>query len=258
MKLFGLKCLQIFFFALLFANSTFSKETDSRCSDEIYDAVGRHLKIAAFAPRNQNGIVVSESCKSWPYKNNLVLAAFAYDKGVEYEKSLFVVILDKQNLRVISSYKDVIGEDAITEVGETSLRIDTGKFQLSKDARAFGLRFTNSSRGPSCGDGASWDTLTLLAQEKKKLRPVLRMDMQNQKALSGCIGSATGHDISEYGKKVISIEKTMSNGFADLLITETITVHSNTDDIPNDINTRARIQRSLAKYNGREYIEYLR
>lgn len=258
MKLLRSKRSQILFFALLFTGSAFSKEVDTKCSNEVYDVVGRHLKIAPFAPRDQNGIIVAESCKSWPYKNNWVLAAFAYDTGIDYEKSLVVAILDKQNLRIISSYEDVIGEDAITEVGETSLRFDTGTFLLSKDIQAFGLRFTNSSRGPSCGDGASWDTLTLIVQEKKKLRPILRMDMQNQKALSGCIGNATGHDVWEYGKKVISIEKTMSNGFADLLITETVTVNSNTDDIPKDINTRPRIHRSLAKYNGKKYIEYLK
>ncbi len=245
-----MKTLLLFLFAVFVSAPAISKTNDEKCSQEIYDSVGRYLGMDNFLP---SGIVVSEACKTWPFKTGFLLAGFAYDTGVEYEKSLVVAILDKKTLRVIASFQGVISEDAVTEAGQSSLKLDTAKYQLTGDIRAFGLRFTSSARGPSCADGASWDELTLFVQEKKKLRPVFRKDMQFQEALRGCIGSATGHDVWEYGKRVVSVADTQSNGFFDLLITETITVDGNVEQMPKDIDTKKRTRSYLMKYDGKEY-----
>jgi hypothetical protein len=233
--------------AMFSASPATSAESSDNCSKETYDAVARHLGLETFADS-----VVSEACKSWPHKGNFLLAAFAFDQGIQYEKSLWVALLDRKTLRPVSTYKSVIAEDAVTEVGQSSLRLDTARFQLSPDVRAFGLRFGSTARGPSCGEGASWDELTLFVREQKQLRPVFKMDMQFQNALKGCIGSATGNDIWKYGRKTISVANTTTNGFADLLITETVTVDGNTV-IPKSIKTKRQVSRYLAKYNGKEY-----
>lgn len=220
------------------------------CTEEIYGSVGQYLGVENFIP---GGIVVSEACKTWPFKTGFLLAGFAYDNGVEYEKSLVVVILDKETLRVVADFRGVISEDAVTEAGPGSLQLDTANYRLSRDTRAFGLRFTSSARGPSCADGASWDELTLFVRDRKKLRPVFRRDMQFQDALQGCIGSATGHDVWEYGRRVVSVAETQSKGFADLRITETITVDGNEEQMPKDIDTVKKTRRYLMKYDGNEY-----
>jgi hypothetical protein len=240
---------------IVFLNSTSAaaKSNDNKCSKEIYAAVKRHLGINSFLPRDQGGTVVAEACKPWPYDKGVVLAVMVYDKAAEYEKSLVVAVLDRNSRRVIASYQDVVNEDAVTEAGEGSFQLDTAKYQLSANLRAFGLRFTSSARGPNCAEGANWDELTLFIQEKDRLRPVFRQPTQFQELLRGCIGSATGHDVWEYGRRTISVADTKSNGLADLLITETITVDGNVEPMPKDIDAKKRARSYLMKYDGKEY-----
>lgn len=245
-----MKTLLLTLLAVFVSASAFSKTTDEKCPEKIYESVGQHLGVENFTP---SGVVVSEACKTWPFMADLLLAGFAYDSGVEYEKSLVVAILDKETLRVVADFRGVISEDAVTEARQGSLQFDTAKYQLTKDRRAFGLRFTSSARGPSCAEGASWDELTLFVQDKKKLRPVFRKDMQFQDALRGCIGSATGHDVWAYGRRVVSVAETQSHGFSDLLITEIITVDGNEEPMPKDIDAKKKIRSYLMKYDGKEY-----
>lgn len=248
-----MKLLLLSLIAVFISASAVAKSGENKCSEGIHGAVKRYLGINSFLPRDQGGTIVAEACKSWPYDKRLLLAVVAYDNGIEYEKSLVVAILDEKALRVVAGYRGVISEDAVTEAGEGSLQLDTAKYQLSEGLRAFGLRFTNTARGPSCADGASWDELTLFIQEKSRLRPVFRRPTQFQEALRGCIGSATGHDVWEYGVRSISVADTKSNGLADLLITETITVDGNAEPMPKDIDTKKRTRSYLMKYDGKEY-----
>lgn len=236
------------------ASPTFARPmVEEACTQETRDAVGRFLKIEDFVPQSKHGVIVSESCKSWPYKDDRLLAAFAYDKDVDYEKSLVVAILDKKTMRVVSSRQSVIGEDAATTVGESSLQFDTARYQLSKEVRAFGLRFKNSARGPSCADGSSWNELTLFVPGGKSLLPIFTMDTQFQNALSGCIGSATGHDVWEYGNRTLSIANTTSNGFSDLHIVETVNIDTNMERIPDTMAARKRVNSRVVKFDGKEY-----
>lgn len=234
--------------AALFSVSAISKSNDYKCLEDIHGAVSRHLGVDNFLSR-----VVDDACKPWPYDRKFLLAAMAYDAGNEYEKSLVVAVIERKTLRVISTYRGVIGEDAVTEAGAGSLQLDTAKYQLSADVRAFGLRFTSRARGPSCADGANWDELTLFIQEEDRLRPVFWKPMQSQEALRGCIGSATGHDVWKYQMRTISVAGTTSNGFADLLITETTTVDGNMEPMPKDIDVKKRARSYLMKYDGKEY-----
>ncbi|MDP1772739.1 MAG: hypothetical protein Q8L15_10680 [Methylobacter sp.] len=248
------KTLSLIFFATVFwTPPVFARAIDEVCTKETYDAVGQYLRIENLGPRSQGGVIVSESCKSWPYGGNFLLVAFVFDEGIEYEKSLTLALMNKKTKRIVSNYKGVITEDAVTEVGETSLRLDTARYQLSKDVRAFGLRFNSTARGPSCADGASWDELTLFVPEKNNLRPILKMDMQFQNALSGCIGSATDHDVWEYGSRTISVADTVTNGLSDLRIVETITVDTDMDNLPRGVSDKKRVNSYFLKFDGKEY-----
>jgi len=125
----------------------FAQTREDTCAPDVYKAVKQHLKINEFAPRQDDGNVISAACRIWSYKTNQLLAAFAYDESVEYEKRLVVLILDEKTKSVISSFRGDIGEDAVTEVGEHSLKLDTARYQLGESVRAFGIRFTSSARG---------------------------------------------------------------------------------------------------------------
>lgn len=230
-----------------------AESSDSSCAGDVYNAVGRYLKIDNFLPRTAGGTVVAETCKPLPHDPSRLLAAIAYDTGIESKKSLVVALLDANMLRVIADYRETIDEDAVTAVDEGSLRLDTARYQLTPDLRAFGVRFKSSAGGPSCGAAADWDELTLLIQQKNVLRPVLRRAMQFQNALRGCIGKPTGHDVWESGKRTISVTSTRTNGFADLLITDTVTIDGNIDPISMGIETKTRTRSHLMKYDGKEY-----
>jgi hypothetical protein len=227
--------------------------SDSSCAGVVYDALERHLGIDKFAPVRAGRIIVAEACKPLPHDPSRLLAAFAYDTGVEYQKSLVLALVDAKALRVIADYRDTIAEDAVTAVGEHSLTLDTAAYQLAPGLRAFGVRFTSSAVGPSCAGASEWDELTLVVQEKDKLQPVMRRAMQFQAALRGCIGKPTGHDIWEHGKRTITVASTRTHGLADLLITETVTIVSSVDPIPAGIKPGPKTRRHLLKYDGKTY-----
>jgi hypothetical protein len=223
------------------------------CPEEIYSAVGDQFGLEAFEPREVQGHIVAEACKIWPASPSLLLGAFAYDSGIEYEKDFLVVVFDRQSGRLVSSYRSRIDEDAITEAGEGSLAIDTARYELSKGVRAFGVRFHSTARGPSCADASYWDELTLFIQEKTKLRSVFKHDMQYQRALQGCIGSATGHDVWEYGVLTLSVMNTKTNGFYNLRLVDTVTVETNMDNPPANIDFKKRQSAGILRYDGIEY-----
>ncbi len=228
--------------------------SDSSCPGVLYDAVERHLGIDNFGPAQAGGTIVAEACKPLPHDPSRLLAVFAYNTGVDYEKSLVLALIDRQTLRVVADHRGSIGEDAVTAVGEGSLGLDTAPYQLAPGLRAFGVRFTSSAIGPSCADGAEWDELTLFIPHKKdQLLPVMRLPMQFQQALRGCLGKPTGHDVWEKGKRTISVASTRSHGLADLLITETITTDGNVDLVQAGVKTGTRTRRYLLKYDGQVY-----
>ncbi len=236
--------------ALLFAGGASAEAKDETCADEIYAIVGRDMKIEPFAPRRRDGNIVSESCKPWPFDADMTLSAFAYDAGGEYEKNLIVAMIDKKTNHVVSSYQKVIGEDAVTEVGEYSLKLDTARYQLAKGVRAFGLRFNSSARGASCGE-ANWnDELTLLVPEGKDLRPVLSLYMYQQKSIRGCLSTQVPDAIWQDAILTIGLEKTSTHGFYDLLATATITTHSNGAPIDD---RKDRVEHHVFRYNGKYY-----
>jgi len=212
--------------------------------------VGKHLKIEEFASRRQGGSVIAESCKTLPNDGDLMLSAFAYDAGVEGQKQIIVAVINRKSKRVVSSYKKDVDEDATTEVGEYSLKLDTAPYQLAADTRAYGVRFRSSARGASCGEGRSGDELTLFVPEGRKLRPVLSLDMYHQRLIQGCIGAATGADIWREASLTIDIAESVSNGFHDLRATARISVDGNVEPRPR---VKIAVQNRILRYDGKSY-----
>lgn len=240
----------VFVVLLLLFNSALAETTEEKCSADYYDVVKSYIKIKTLVPVSQGGNVISETCKTWPYNNALVLSAFAYDEGVEYEKKLIVAVIDTKTMRVISAYRSVIREDAVTEVGTNSLRLDTAKYQLAKDVRAFGLRFISSAIGASCGEARWNDELTLFVPSGRKLLPVLSMNMYQQKSIQGCLSTFSPDAIWEDAVLSVGIENTNTKGFNDLMVTAKITVGSNGAPIEKIKN---RVERHVLRYNGKYY-----
>lgn len=237
-------------FGFLLGGHAAAAPNEGKCTEAAYAVVGKHLKIEEFASRRQGGSVIAESCKTLPDDGDLMLSVFAYDAGVENQKQIIVAIINKKSKRVVSTYKKDVDEDAITEVGEYSLKLDTAPYQLAADMRAYGVRFRSSARGASCGEARSGDELTLFVPEGRNLRPVLSLDMYQQRLIQGCIGAATGSDIWREANLAIDIADSVSNGFHDLRVIARINVDGNVEPPPR---VKITVQRHILRYDGKSY-----
>ena len=236
--------------------SIYADEPDEACPDTAYKAMGSFLNKDNFFPQYSDtelvGSVVSSACKLWPYKTNTLLVAFAYDEGVQEEKTIVVAILNK-SMRVTAHYKERFGEGVGQTYGPSSFTLDTARYDLASGVRAFGLRFSSFGPGASAANSHHSDYLTLFVQKDKTLRPVFSDYMEYQNALSGLIGYPTGHEFIESGIKTISISKSSTNGYADLIVTDTITYFGNDEDRPPEISRDNRTEKSIHKYDGNRY-----
>lgn len=231
---------------------------DAECNQNIYQAVGKHLGVDDFDNQDNGGSVISESCKVWPYKKNVTIAVVAYspnegNKDSELKKEVVVAMIDNVKNTVISSNKQIIEEDAIVQIGRDSFTIDTARYQLSENIRAFGIRFYSTARGPSCGEASSNNELTLYTPQGKKLNHVLKIYMSQQRLFSGCIGSATGHDSWEYAVLSIAIDKSKTHNFNDLKVIAHIEPDTNMETPPSNMDMKPRDETYVLRYNGEFY-----
>jgi hypothetical protein len=225
-------------------------ESKEQCTEEVREVIRVYLKLENFTPRSRDGIIISESCKSWPYKPGVWLTAFAYDSGVEYEKKLIIAMISKASKQIISKYQRIIDEDAITEVGDYSLRLDTARYQLSNNTRAFGLRFNSAAVGASCAEGNWGDELTLFIPEGKSLRPVLNIALYKQESIQGCLSTQVPNAIWRDASLTISLDESGTNGFRNLKLTANITHHSNGESTAKMMNGPEYFK---LHYNGTNY-----
>lgn len=111
---------------------------------------------------------------------------------------------------------EALDEDATTSIQD--IRVDTSRYVLSADARAFGLRIRYKNGSTSAGPLAS-ETVRLYVHHANKLRQVLQeieLDHDN----GGWDATCTGH--FEKLRTMLSVGKASSNGFADLLLSRTL------------------------------------
>ena len=134
--------LKYIFLLLLFSfNSSVATESvakttpamQTQCREEIVRNVGKHFHLDYFSPPTNGfypsvengGLIYSSTCKAFPNNKSIIISAFAYDAGIESEKELLVALLDASNNKVLNSYKEAISEDAVTQINENSLTLDS-------------------------------------------------------------------------------------------------------------------------------------
>ncbi|WP_321782714.1 multidrug ABC transporter ATPase [Burkholderia pyrrocinia] len=228
------------------------------CGDDTVTAIARWAGIASarIATRDANRLVVASACKVMPNAPGTTIAAVAFDslpksKNPDESNKLQVVALIEGG-RVVSAERSVVQEDAATEIGTNSYRIDTAPYRLSPDVRAFGVVFTSSARGPSCPDAAASEELTLWVREGNRIRPVFGTNLYGWVSSEGtACGPGTGDARSESARMTIAVEKTSSHGFADLSITAHITKTQRKDGDYSDTGTRTA--RTMVRYDGKTY-----
>jgi hypothetical protein len=231
-----------------------------KCGDEIYAAIERDLRLVDFAEQarrkdeDDGFTIVSEACKTWPYKPKLTLVAVIYrddarypePDGVVYEKDLLVAIFDTKKKKIVHSrHWHIQDMYPVTKTTEDSLGFDTARYPLAEGARAFGLRIRNSEYlpGPSCPYEDLSEQIVLLLPEGRSLHPVLSLWQQAKADKEGCGGDATW----EAASLAIGVEPTRTNGLHDLRVMANLLRWS--PEKPD----KKRVEHVILRYNGKRY-----
>ena len=110
---------------------------------------------------------------------------------------------------------EALDEDSATAIQD--IRIDTSRYVLSSDTRAFGLRVRY--RGTAPGSTVASETIRLYVHHGSKLRQVLpevELDHDSGEWDSSCTGRF------EQLRTMLSVGKSASNGYADLQLSRTL------------------------------------
>jgi|GEM_PF-3813369 len=194
--------------------------------------------------------VAKSACKTTPFNKKIIIATVAYGKNSD-DKVFLIALINNKTHQIVASYKGEIIEDAGMDIETGGIWIDTAPYTLAKNSRAFGLEIT-SGYMPNCGDGGLNTAKTLYIQEGNRIRPILEhLDVSSwsyiQEGQSRCTGpDAPEETIIENFKTTISVLKTQSHGYNDLLIT----TNSTRDD--GKKSTRLPFHFKLS-YDGKQY-----
>jgi hypothetical protein len=172
--------------------------------------------------------VSSSACKANPQNKELQYVVLASnqrdDKNGQSIHDLTIAIVNKKNKKIVSSYKDIIEEDATLRIEQGTLWIDTANYQLNENTRAFGIEM-RSSYSPNCGDGGLGSTRTLYIQQGNKIRPILKDLIMSDwhyvvEGLSRCNSTSDESEetIIESRELSLSMADTKTNGFKDIIL----------------------------------------
>lgn len=144
---------------------------------------------------------------------------------------------------------EALDEDNATAIQD--IRIDTSRYVLSSDTRAFGLRVRY--RGTAPGSTVASETIRLYVHHGSKLRQVLQeveLDHDSGEWDSTCTGRF------EQLRTMLSVGKSASNGYADLQLSRTL-VHSRAqmqeDQGCTEKAMPARFNTVTLRYDGERY-----
>ena len=144
---------------------------------------------------------------------------------------------------------EALDEDSATAIQD--IRIDTSRYVLSSDTRAFGLRVRY--RGTAPGSTAASETIRLYVHHGSKLRQVLQeveLDHDSGEWDSTCTGRF------EQLRTMLSVGKSASNGYADLQLSRTLVqsrAQMQEDQSCTEKAMPARFNSVTLRYDGERY-----
>ena len=206
------------------------------------------------------GDIVDITCKPHPKdSNHTIIALFSenHDEdstasdNQEREFSLIVAVADLNKKSILNIFKTNYQEDATTRISEYSLKIDTARYNLAPNVRAFGVR-ANISYSPRYADGGDSDYLSLFIEDGGKLKRVLTdyptslWEIANHD--SSCIDSDEGC-LTVVTSRYVSIAPSITNGLHDL----TITSISQLDCDQNCTKSDSTTAKSILKFRNNQY-----
>lgn len=209
------------------------------CSTKVLNLVSQNLKLQKF-----NDSLVASACKKTTKGNENTIVALALNNGKEsdvdsseQQKDLVLALVNSDETNVIGSYKSVIQEGATLIIGSGSLKIDTARYDLTSEIRAFGVDFSSSLSPSNCAhDGWTGNSKNLYIFDGSIIKKVLGgsdglllSSSAYVKELDRCgdkyqLMLDKGYkDIIENFSTTISVGNDSTNGFKDLILTSSST-----------------------------------
>lgn len=182
------------------------------CPEQIIETLSRKWAIK---PGSE---ILATSCKNWPADDTKLLVALSFAPAglVRYSKDLplHVALVQVPAGRALNHLEGTIREDASWNVRGSYFTWDTARYRLAKGVRAVALRENGFIESGAMDHGAE-DRLTLYILSGRTFRPVLLVPHMRFWRYTLTDKGARGEAIT--AKLTLSVQKTSSNGFADLL-----------------------------------------
>ncbi|MDR1849873.1 MAG: hypothetical protein LBQ75_07525 [Zoogloeaceae bacterium] len=246
------------------AHANEAQPCDGETVKAVADWAGVEGKLVSWDEEldGQWGLIAAAACKVMPNTPDTTIVAIAFDinhSGAPplggYEDLLQVIALVEAG-KVIAANRAIFEQAINMIVGSNSYRIDTARYVLSGDVRAFGIVFDPFSPNEKCPDPIYGKNLTLWIREGENLRAVFETHLHGWGTIDAwsCRGQGLGkgEGWEESAKLTLSVEKTSSHGFADLAITAHVTRELCVDHEDCSV-TEKHTARKIVKYDGKSY-----
>lgn len=258
----AIRLIVLLFFTL--ANFAMADEK-TRCSESIIDSIREKLNYPELTYRQgdygefvSGEQIISGVCKVWPKDINKTIVAIAYyDKGhvenlenLYEEKHYILAIVDSSSSKIISSYQ----WNDISDIGTSSLSIDTARYDLKPGVRAFALDVSEQYR-PHSVNGGLGATRTLFIQNGTKIKPILKnfllseWSFVDEQMVSTWPEGDKSTRLTSYN---IGLSKNFTNGFRDLEITQSMT-YEDYSESGRKLPANSSSVLKILKFNGKEY-----
>jgi len=173
------------------------------------------------------GDIIDLVCKPHPLHPEQTIVALFHDlkdkqgEYLENQKGFVLAVIDAKRGKIHSLYRDTVKEDASTRIGEYSLSIDTGRYNLAPGVRAFGVRM-NIGYSPRCAEGGKSNYLTLFIEEGKRLKPIIKnFPMSSWSITEGSnnCGDGNASYATDKVELTLAVSPTSTQGWRDLEVT---------------------------------------
>lgn len=225
----------------------------------VAKVLGKRLNVE-FPHDGQSGDVIDLVCKAHPDHGQWTIVALFHELknpagvAVDDQKGFVAAVVDVQRDIVKSLYRETLELNPGIRITDTSLSIDTGRYELKPELRAFGVRM-NIGHAPKCADGGTSNYLTLLVPDGKHLRAVLKRQPLHiwtvaKWNLADNIDDCSIDSVNEADLS-LSPSATTSHGWHDLTVTARIQSHA-VDDKAARRSIRKKVLVTL-HYDGTHY-----
>ncbi|MHC8325370.1 PA3715 family protein [Pseudomonas sp. LB1P83] len=197
-------------------------------------------------------------CKDWPAYPGLTITALsqfesgysASDYGPQGKYDLDLAVVSVGDSKPLATYHKASAFESDAIVFE-NLQIDTARYKLTPDIRAFGVRVTFN--GTSRLNPVSEKLLSLYVREGNKLRPVL--DKLITYEYGGEWDGNCAGEIYQY-TRTLEIGTTSSHGYADLIVktVSTSEVGKGEGEACESKTITAKPVLTTLRYDGKNYV----